>query len=112
MIHLNRSVEMYPANTEMAEIVHLASIEIGYIVNYLSEISRNRSYIILGCENLVTLEKKANEVFYSEILKLVVSRKNTAQLIKEKNTLESLMKCIRQTNAVAEIIRIILRKSS
>ena len=112
MIRFYRPVEICPAYMEMAEIIYLASIETGYIVNNLNDIGRNRSFIILGCENLGTLEKRANEVFYSEILKLVVTSENAAQLTEKKNILETLMKCIHQTEAASETTRTILRKSS
>jgi uncharacterized protein Yka (UPF0111/DUF47 family) len=112
IMHFHRPVEICPAYKEMAEIIYLASIETGYIVNGLNEISRNRSFIILGCENLMTLEKRANEVFYSEILKLVIVRENLPHLTKRKNILEALMKCIRKTYAASETTRTILRKSS
>jgi hypothetical protein len=112
MIRFYRPVEICPAFMEMAEIIYLASIETGYIVNNLNDISRNRSFIILGCENLSTLGKRANEVFYSELLKLVVASENVDQIKKTKNILESFMKCIRHSNATVEIISKILRKSS
>ena len=112
IIQISEPVETLPAYIEMAEITYLASIEIGSIVSHLSDISKNRSYIILGCETLGILEKRANEIYYSEILKMVVSRETADQLTKEKNSLELFMKCIRQTDMVTEIIRIILRKNS
>jgi hypothetical protein len=112
IMHFNRPVEICPAYIEIAEIIYLSSIETGYIVNGLNEISRNRSFIILGCENLGTLEKRANEVFYSEILKLVIVRENLPHLTKRKNILEAFMKCIRKTYAATETTRMILRKSS
>jgi uncharacterized protein Yka (UPF0111/DUF47 family) len=112
MMHFNRPVEICPAYIEMAEIIYLASIETGCIINGLNEINRNRSFIILGCENLGTLEKRTNEVFYSEILKLVIVRENLPHLTQRKNILEAFMKCIRKTYAVSETTRTILRKSS
>lgn len=112
MIHFSGLSEIYPAYIEMADINCQASIETDGIVKHLSDIRRNRSYIILECETLNILGKRANEVFYSELLKLVVASENVDQIKKIKNILESFMKCISHSNAMVEIISKILRKSS
>lgn len=112
MMHFSGLSEIYPAFKEMADINHLASIETDGIVKHLSDIRRNSSYIILGCETLNILGKRAKEVFYSELLKLIVASENMAEVTKTKNILESFMKCACHTNSTADIIRTILRKSS
>jgi uncharacterized protein Yka (UPF0111/DUF47 family) len=112
MIHFSELSEICPVYIEMADINYLASVETGDIIKHLSDINKNRSYIILKCETLNTLRKRANEVFYTELLKLVIDSDNVVQLTKIKNILESFMKCIRYSNATVEIISKILRKSS
>jgi uncharacterized protein Yka (UPF0111/DUF47 family) len=112
MIHFSGLSEIYAAYVEMADINYQASIETDGIIKYLGDIRKNRSYIILGCENLNILENRAKEVFYSELLNIIVANENIAQVTKTKNILESFMKCSCQTNSTVEIIRSILRKSS
>lgn len=112
MIHFSGLSEIYPAYIGMADINYQASIETGCIIKLLGDIKRNRSYIILGCETLNTLENRAKEVFYSELLNMIVASENMAQVTKTKNILESFMKCASHINSTVEIIRRILRKSS
>jgi uncharacterized protein Yka (UPF0111/DUF47 family) len=112
MINFSGLSEICPAYIDMADVTFQASIETGGIIKRLSDIRKNRGYIILGCETLNTLENRAKEVYYSELLKLIVTSENITQVTKTKNILESFMKCVWHTNSTVEIIRTILRKSS
>lgn len=111
VIYFYRPAEIYSPYLEIAEIIYQAAVEIRNMVNHLSDTIRNRNLIVLSCENLVILERRANEVFYQEIMKLVVSSGIIVQLKQRKNLLEMLIKCVRETTTVAETTRLILRKS-
>jgi uncharacterized protein len=111
VIYFYRPVEIYSPYSEIAEIIYQATVEIRNIVDHLSDAIRNRNPIVLSCENLVILERRANVVFYHEIMKLVVTSGIMVQLKQRKNILEMLIKCVREATAVAETTRLIMRKS-
>ncbi len=107
MVELYKLTEIYPVYIEMAEIVYLASKEIRSSLEHLKDINSYKNLIIKDCENLRDLGKRADEVFYSGVLNLFIKQENAVRMTKKKDILDTFMKCIQETNEVAEIMRTI-----
>ena len=112
MIHYYKLSELLSAFSEIAEIIYLASYEIDICLRHLRDVSGSRKQIIEGCKNMNQLKKKADEIFYSGILGLFSPDTDMIHLSKGKEVLETLKKCVGETNVVAEKFKRILIKSS
>lgn len=112
MMHFYKLQELFPVYSELAEIICLASHEIGICFNHLRDVSGSKRQIMKACENLNQLEKKADEIFYCGVLSLFTPNENISHLMKKKEILETLKRCVGETNSVAESIRAILIKAS
>lgn len=112
MIHFYKLSELFPLYSEMAEVIYLASNEIGTCCKHLRDVTGNKSHIMKACENLNQLEKKADDIFYCGVLSLYTASGNMAHLTKTKEILETLKRCVGETNSVSKSIRTILIKAS
>jgi len=112
MVSLYKLDEIYPVYCEMAGIVSLVSEEISNCIKYLKDITSHKSRIIKACDNIRNLEKRADEIFYSGILNLFIDKEDVIRMTKKKDILDTFVKCIHQTDAVAEVIRTIQIKAS
>lgn len=112
MVHFYKLSELFPVYSEMAEVIYLASNEIGNCFKYLRDINGSKRQIMKTCENLNQLEKKGDEIFYCGVLSLFEASGNMSHLTKKKEILETLKKCVGETNAVAEEFKRILIKST
>ncbi len=112
MVSLYKLDEIYPIYSEMTEIVNLVSEEISNCIKYLKDITNHKSQIIKACDNIRNLEKRADEIIYSGILNLFIDKEDVIRMTKKKDILDTFVKCIHQTDAVAEVIRTIQIKAS
>lgn len=107
MVKLYKITEIYPVYNEMAEIVYLASKEISSCLDHLKDIKSYKNLIIKNCGNIRDLVKRADEIFYTGIENLFTRQENAVSMSKKKDILDTYMKCIQETNMVAEIMRTI-----
>jgi uncharacterized protein len=109
-INSYRPVRLFPVYSEMAEIIYQATREIEICVNHLRDASSNKKLIIDGCEMIARLEQKADEIYFTGISGFFQDEKNVTELVKSKDILEILEKCMDETDAVAETLKTILIK--
>jgi uncharacterized protein Yka (UPF0111/DUF47 family) len=112
MIHFYKLSELIPVYSELAEIICLASHEIGICFKHLRDVNDSKRQIMKACENLNQLAKKGDEIFYFGVLSLFTPNGNTTHIMKKKQILETLKSCVGETNSVAESFRKILLKVS
>jgi hypothetical protein len=112
MMHFYKLSELFPVYSELAEIICLASHEIGICFKHLRDVNDSKRQIMKACENLNQLAKKADEIFYFGVLSLFTPNGNMTHLMKKKEILETLKSCVGETNSVAESFRKILIKAS
>jgi predicted phosphate transport protein (TIGR00153 family) len=109
-INFYRPVRLFPVYSEMSEIIFQATKEIEVCVNHLRDASSNKNLIMSGCDRIASLEQKADEVYYTGISGFFQNEKNVTELVKSKDILEILEKCMDETDAVAETLKTILVK--
>jgi len=112
MVLINKLMEPVPVYIEMAEIVHLASKEIGTCFRHFKDIGKSKKKIIEGCSTLNHLEKKSDEIFYDGVFSLFAGKGGMTQISIKKNILDNFMKCQEEIKLVAEAIRTIVIKAS
>jgi len=112
IIHFSKSFEKLPVYNEIAGVIYLGSYEIGKCLMYLKDANSSKDKIMKGCANLNQLDKKASEIFDSGLAELFTTRKEIAELSKEKQLFETLHRCMNDVVSVAESFETILIKIS
>lgn len=112
VIRFSRSFERLPVYEELAGVIYLGSYEIGKCLMYLKDANSNKDNIMKGCRNLNKLGKKAGEIFDNGLAELFTTRKEIADLSKEKQLFETLNRCMNDIGSVAESFETILIKTS
>ena len=111
-ISLYKPKTLIPVFTEMAELISQASKEIETAVVALHEAGKNREKIIQCCIALNTLENKGDDLYHLGIMHLFEDEKDASELIKKKEILETLEKCIDKAEDVSDTIKTIIIKMS
>lgn len=111
-ISLYKPKTMLPVFIEMADLIHQASIEIQTAVVALHEAGKNREKIIQSCIALNTFENLGDDLYHQGIMHLFEDEKDASELIKKKEILETLEKCIDKAEDVADTIKTIIIKMS
>jgi predicted phosphate transport protein (TIGR00153 family) len=111
-IKLYSPLNLLPVYSEMAEIIYRAAKEIDICINYLEDISRNKKEILKACDNITGHEEMADEVYYKGISGMLQNEKDVIELMKSKEILENLEKCVDETDDVMETIKTIIIKIS
>lgn len=96
----------------MAEVIHLAALEIEIAVNGLKDAGKNKEKILKACNVLNQLEKNADDLYHTGISNLFNEEKDTIEIIKKKAILETLEKCSDKTEDISDTIKTILIKMS
>jgi uncharacterized protein Yka (UPF0111/DUF47 family) len=112
IVHFSKSYEKLPVYIEIAGVIYLASYEIGKCFMYLKDANNNKDKIMKGCGNLNQLDEKASEIFDSGLAELFTTRKEIAELSKEKQLFETLHRCMIEIESVTESFETILIKIS
>jgi uncharacterized protein Yka (UPF0111/DUF47 family) len=118
IIEITRKVHFYQlgepilAYGELADFICQATREIGICFSNIRDMNKGKKQIMVACETLSQLNKKADEVFYSEILILFSTDAEMTCLSKKKEILEALKKCLGETKNVAKEFKRILIKAS
>ena len=109
-IKLYKPKSFIPAFIEMADVIYEAAKEIEFSVSGLRDASKNKEKVMQSCINLNTLENKADDIYHEGISKLFDEENDTTELIKKKEILETLEKCMDKAEDVSDIIKTILIK--
>jgi uncharacterized protein len=111
-VSLYKPKTLIPIFSEMAVLISQATKEIETAVTALHEAGKNREKIIQSCINLNTIENKGDDLYHLGIMKLFEEEKDPAELIKKKEILETLEKCIDKAEDVSDTIKTIIIKMS
>jgi len=109
-ISLYKPKVLIPVFAEFAEIIFQATKEIEYSVNGLRNAGKNKDKIIQSCIVLNTLENEADDLYHMGISKLFDEEKDTLELIKNKEILNTLEKAVDKAEDVSDAIKTILIK--
>jgi hypothetical protein len=109
-INLYKPKVLIPVFVEFSEIIFQAAKEIEYSVNGLRNAGKNKDKIIQSCIVLNTLENKADDFYHMGISKLFEEEKDTIELIKNKEILNTLEKAVDKAEDVSDVIKTILVK--
>jgi Phosphate transport regulator (distant homolog of PhoU) len=109
-INLYRPKEVSLIFGEIAEVLHQAGLEVEISVNGLSHPGSKKEIILEACRNLNKLEKKADDLYHSGIRALFEEEKDAIELIKKKDILETLEKCVNKAENISDTIKEILIK--
>jgi predicted phosphate transport protein (TIGR00153 family) len=111
-----RRINLYKPKTlsftfkEMADVIFEAAKEIEFSVNHLRDAGRNKEKIIDSCVKLNILEKSGDDIYHQGITKLFEEEKDTTELIKKKEIIETLEKTVDKAEDVSDTIKTILIK--
>ena len=111
-ISLYKPKTLIPVFIEMADLIYQAAKEIETAVVALHEAGKNREKIIQCCIALNTMENKADDLYHLGIMHLFEEEKDASELIKKKEILETLEKCIDKAEDVSDTIKTIIIKMS
>jgi len=109
-INLYKPKKLLPVYKDMADVILTATREVETCVKYLKDAGNNKDIIIKACTDLYNLEHKADELYYLGISELFEREKNVTELIKAKELLEILERCVDETEDVSETIKAIIVK--
>lgn len=109
-ISLYKPKTYIPVFRYMSEVILQAAREVEFSVNGLKDSVNNKEKIMQACINLNTLENKADDIYHEGITKLFEEEKDPTELIKKKEILETLEKCMDKAEDVSDIIKTILIK--
>ncbi len=109
-INLYKPKKLLPIYKDMADVILTATREVETCVKYLKDAGNNKEIIMKACTNLYNLEHKADELYYLGISELFDREKNVTELIKAKELLEILERCVDETEDVSETIKAIMVK--
>jgi predicted phosphate transport protein (TIGR00153 family) len=109
-IKLYKPKKIIPVYIEMTEVIYQAALEIHTCIINLKDAGNNKEIIMKACDNLKSLEHKADELYYIGIYDLFENEKDVSELIKNKEILEILERCVDETEDVSDTIKSILIK--
>jgi len=108
-VHLYHVKEIPSELSEMANCIHLASIEINTTFNGLRDVL-NLSKYKDNCHRISEIEELGDEINHKYTAKLFQEEKDAIELIKKKDVLQSLEKAIDRCDDVADIISSVIVK--
>jgi predicted phosphate transport protein (TIGR00153 family) len=109
-ITLYKPKKILPVYKELANIILISAREIGTCIDNLRDAVSNRKIIMQACDNIYDLEHKADDLYYLGISELFIQENNEIELIKTKELLEILERCVDEADDVSETIKGILIK--
>jgi uncharacterized protein len=111
-ISLYKPKALFPRFIDMADLIYQATLEIESAVVGLHAAGKNKDSIIQNCITLNTIENKGDDLYHLGIMQLFEDEKDPSELIKKKEILETLEKCIDKAEDVSDTIKTILVKMS
>jgi uncharacterized protein len=111
-ISLYKPKTLIPVFKEMADLIMQASREIEQAVVALHVAGKNKDKIIQNCIALNEIENKGDDLYHLGIMHLFEDERDASELIKKKEILETLEKCIDKAEDVSDTIKTILIKMS
>jgi len=111
-ISLYKPNEFLSIFLDMSNIISDAVKEIETAIVALENITKNKDKIIQCCININTLENKGDDLYHQCIMELFENEKDVPELIKKKEIIETLEKCVDKTEDVADVLKTILIKIS
>ncbi|MCX6273487.1 MAG: DUF47 family protein [Bacteroidetes bacterium] len=109
-IKLYRPKTFMPVFLDMVKVIHLAALEIEIAINGLDSLPKSREKIMNACVKLNSLENQADDLYHHVIQVLFEQEKDAIELIKKKDILENLEKCVDKAENVSDTIKTILIK--
>jgi uncharacterized protein len=103
MLHFYRLKELFPVFQDLADVIHLTSVEIGECIKSIRDTRGGKNKIINRCNNMNHLVKKADEIFYCGIFDIFSPEADLATLTKNKEVFELFKSCIEETKAVEKV---------
>jgi uncharacterized protein len=111
-ISLYKPKTLIPVFREMSEMILQATKEIQEAVVGLHMAGKNKEKIIQNCIALNEIENKGDDLYHLGIMHLFEDERDASELIKKKEILETLEKCIDKAEDVSDTIKTILIKMS
>ena len=111
-VSLYKPKALIPVFYDMSELIYQATKEVEIAVVALHEPGKNREKIIQSCIALNTLENKGDDFYHEGIMHLFENEEDPSELIKKKEILETLEKCIDKAEDVSDCIKTIIIKMS
>ncbi len=113
---IGRSILLYKPKkiisvySDLAGLIHKASIEIDKAVHWLSNAGANRENIMRCCNRIKDIEHAADELFFDGALKLFEKEEDPKELLKNSKILEMLERCVDEEEDVTDTLKAILIK--
>lgn len=109
-ITLYKPKVLIPIFKDMADVIFQAATEINVCIFNLNDAGNNKDIIMKACDNLKDLEHKADDLYFIGMSNLFENENNIYELIKNKEILEILERCVDETEDVSDTIKAILIK--
>jgi len=107
---LYKPKKMVPIYFEMAQLIFEGSKEIESAVHCLKDPVANKKKITQACNRVKSIERQADELYFTGVSDMVETELDTKELIKNNKILELLERCIDKEVDVTETMKAILIK--
>jgi predicted phosphate transport protein (TIGR00153 family) len=107
---LYKPKQLMPVYKQMADMIYDGAKEIEICVHCLNDVAANKDEILTACENVTSIEHKADEYYYVAVAELFDKEKDAAELLKNNKILEILERCVDEEEDVTDTIKSILIK--
>ena len=109
-ILLYKPKNLMPVYKKMADMIHIAAIEIQSCIHCLNDVAAHKNEITKACEKVTEIEHQVDEYYYEAIAELFDKEKDPAELLKNNKILEILERCVDEEEDVTDTIKAILIK--
>jgi predicted phosphate transport protein (TIGR00153 family) len=107
---LYKPKKLIPIYKEMAEMIYQGAKEIEIAIHCLKDPVSNKEKITLACENVRTIEHKADEIYFDGVSALFEKEEDPKELLKNNKILEILERCVDEEEDVTDTLKAILIK--
>lgn len=94
-----------------ASIINESAKEIETVIILLKDYNKKNKEMKINCDNLNTLERKADEIYYKYMSDLFDTETDPIEVIKKKDIIKALESTVNRAEDVSNIIRTILIKN-
>jgi len=109
-ICLYKPKKLIPIYKEMADLIYEGAKEIEAAIHCLKDPVANKEKITRACENVTSIEHKADELYFVGVSELFEKEEDPKELLKNNKILEILERCVDEEEEVTDSLKAILIK--
>jgi predicted phosphate transport protein (TIGR00153 family) len=109
-ICLYKPGKLMPVYSKLADVIHLAALEVESAVKCLEDPVGNKSRITSACDKVTFYEHEADELYFSGVSEAFEKETNPKELLITNKLLELLERCVDEEEDVTDSLKAILIK--